>query len=54
MKSVSAISSGVRFLALVIPQMTALIVIGAIVTKWGFYVRILSQNHSRSARDSDI
>ena len=34
-----AITSGIRFLPLILPQMIALIVTGAIVTKYGHYVR---------------
>lgn len=34
----SALTSGIRFMPLVIPQITAIIVSGAVVSKFGFYV----------------
>ncbi|PQE23830.1 efflux pump antibiotic resistance protein [Rutstroemia sp. NJR-2017a BBW] len=34
----SATRSGVRFIALVLPQIVGLVVVGAIVSKWGYYV----------------
>ncbi|KAK8129266.1 MFS general substrate transporter [Apiospora kogelbergensis] len=35
---VSTTDSGVRFIALVLPQIVGLVIVGAIVTKWGYYV----------------
>ncbi|KAK8139320.1 MFS general substrate transporter [Apiospora sp. TS-2023a] len=35
---VSTTESGVRFIALVLPQIVGLVIVGAVVTKWGYYV----------------
>ncbi|PQE02869.1 efflux pump antibiotic resistance protein [Rutstroemia sp. NJR-2017a BBW] len=35
---VDAVDSGARFIALVLPQIIGLMITGAIVTKWGYYV----------------
>ncbi|KAF2746363.1 MFS general substrate transporter [Sporormia fimetaria CBS 119925] len=40
-QGVSATKSGVRFISLVCPQIVGLVVVGAIVSKWGFYVPII-------------
>ncbi|KAI1130117.1 MFS general substrate transporter [Nemania abortiva] len=37
-QGVSTTQSGVRFIALVLPQIVGLVVVGAIVTQWGYYV----------------
>lgn len=37
-EDVDAITSGVRFIPLLVPQILALIVTGAVVSKWGYYV----------------
>ncbi|ORY10364.1 major facilitator superfamily domain-containing protein, partial [Clohesyomyces aquaticus] len=37
-QGVSATSSGVRFIALVLPQIVGLVITGAIVSIWGYYV----------------
>ncbi|KAI0017069.1 MFS general substrate transporter [Xylariomycetidae sp. FL0641] len=37
-QGVSTTESGVRFIALVLPQIVGLVVVGAIVTQWGYYV----------------
>ncbi|OTB08908.1 hypothetical protein M426DRAFT_260239 [Hypoxylon sp. CI-4A] len=37
-QGVSTTESGVRFIALVLPQIVGLVVVGAFVTKWGYYV----------------
>jgi hypothetical protein len=39
-QGVSATQSGVRFIALVCPQIVSLVVVGAIVSSWGYYVSI--------------
>ncbi|KAL9122059.1 MAG: hypothetical protein Q9187_001384 [Circinaria calcarea] len=40
-QGVDAITSGIRFIALMLPQMVALIGAGAIVSKWGHYVPLM-------------
>jgi Na+/melibiose symporter-like transporter len=35
----STTESGVRFIAMVAPQIITLVVTGALVTTWGYYVR---------------
>lgn len=37
-EGVDAITSGVRFIPLLVPQILALILTGAVVSKWGYYV----------------
>ncbi|RYC61641.1 hypothetical protein CHU98_g4575 [Xylaria longipes] len=37
-QGVSTTQSGVRFIALVLPQIVGLVAVGAIVTQWGYYV----------------
>ncbi|KAK8081415.1 MFS general substrate transporter [Apiospora saccharicola] len=37
-QGVSTTESGVRFIALVLPQIVGLVIVGAVVTKWGYYV----------------
>lgn len=37
-QGVSTTQSGVRFIALVLPQIVGLVVTGAIVSQWGYYV----------------
>ncbi|KAF2971336.1 hypothetical protein GQX73_g2190 [Xylaria multiplex] len=37
-QGVSTTQSGVRFIALVLPQIVGLVIVGAIVTQWGYYV----------------
>ncbi|KAI1363649.1 MFS general substrate transporter [Xylaria arbuscula] len=37
-QGVSTIQSGVRFISLVLPQIVGLVVVGAIVSQWGYYV----------------
>ncbi|KAK8026497.1 major facilitator superfamily domain-containing protein [Apiospora marii] len=37
-QGVSTTESGVRFIALVLPQIVGLVIVGAIVTRWGYYV----------------
>ncbi|KAJ2999269.1 hypothetical protein NUW58_g43 [Xylaria curta] len=37
-QGVSTTQSGVQFIALVLPQIVGLVVVGAIVTQWGYYV----------------
>ncbi|KAL2038880.1 hypothetical protein N7G274_008402 [Stereocaulon virgatum] len=37
-QGVTPIASGVRFIALVLPQILGLMVVGMVVTKWGYYV----------------
>lgn len=39
-QGVDPIVSGVRFIPLILAQMVALIVTGALVTRWGYYVNI--------------
>ncbi|KAI1078845.1 MFS general substrate transporter [Whalleya microplaca] len=37
-QGVSTVESGVRFIALVLPQIVGLVVVGGLVTRWGYYV----------------
>ncbi|KAI6088863.1 MFS general substrate transporter [Hypoxylon rubiginosum] len=37
-QGVSTTQSGVRFIALVLPQIVGLVIVGAIVSQWGYYV----------------
>jgi hypothetical protein len=37
-QGVSTTESGIRFIALVVPQIVSLVIVGAIVTKWGYFV----------------
>ncbi|KAK7908715.1 major facilitator superfamily domain-containing protein [Apiospora marii] len=37
-QGVSTTESGVRFIALVLPQIVGLVIVGAVVTRWGYYV----------------
>ncbi|KAL8643668.1 MAG: hypothetical protein Q9226_008201 [Calogaya cf. arnoldii] len=46
-QGVDAMTSGVRLIPLFIPQMVSLIAVGALVSKWGYYVRTLA----KSSRD---
>ncbi|KAI4234822.1 MAG: hypothetical protein LQ349_003549 [Xanthoria aureola] len=39
-QSVSATTSGVRYIAFAVPEVVAIVVVGAIVTKIGYYVRL--------------
>ena len=48
-QGVSATSSGVRIIPLVASQITVVIMTGAIVTRWGYYVcKILGPNHPKT------
>lgn len=40
-KGNTSTQSGVNFIALVVPQTVATVVVGGLITKYGFYVRIL-------------
>ncbi len=46
----SASSSGVRIIPLVLSQITVLIITGAIVTRWGYYVCLLSFPHHQKLK----
>lgn len=48
-RGVSITDSGVLYIALVIPQIFTLVMIGVIVAKWGFYVRTLPVTRSCAA-----
>lgn len=39
-QGVSTMQSGVRFIALVLPQIVGLVIVGAVVTQWGYYVGV--------------
>lgn len=39
-QSVSATESGIKFIALIVPQIVATAVVGALITQYGYYVRI--------------
>ena len=38
-QGVSAVESGIRFIALVVPQVVATVIVGGIISRFGYYVR---------------
>ena len=51
-QGVSAIQSGVKFIALIIPQTIATIIVGGLITRFGYYVRQI-YHHIKSLQIAD-